>query len=258
MVFISILIFIVALSLPSLKKQLSPSFFIRVSSITFIYAAVLSFNTVYIQSIGSGIGIYSGLFLISSFSQSFDTFILLTASLILFAWPLINTDRSIQIFNLKSKLSKSSDSQINDNQSVKKISYATEYSLIALFSTLGSILLVSSADLISMYLSIELQSFGLYILATLYREYKTATSAGLKYFLLGGLSSCFILLGSGIIYSFSGITNLEGIYSFMSVYTVNYINSGITLGFIIIIISFLFKIAAAPLHNWSLGLLTYL
>ena len=250
MVFISILIFIVALSLPSLKKQLSPSFFIRVSSITFIYAAVLSFNTVYIQSIGSGIGIYSGLFFISSFSQSFDTFILLTASLILVAWPLINTDKSIQIFNKKSKFNNSNGSN-NENITIQKISYATEYSLIALFSTLGSILLVSSADLISMYLSIELQSFGLYILATLYREYKTATSAGLKYFLLGGLSSCFILLGSGLIYSFSGITNLEGIYSFMSVYTVNNINSGITLGFIIIIISFLFKIAAAPLHNWA-------
>jgi NADH-ubiquinone oxidoreductase chain 2 len=253
MVFISILIFIVALSLPSLKTQLSPSFFIRTSSITFIYAAVLAFNTVYIQSIGSGIGIYSGLFLISSFSQSFDTFILLTASLILVSWPLINTDKSIQILNINSKLN---NSNVSNNENIttnnsKKISYATEYSLIALFSTLGSILLVSSADLISMYLSIELQSFGLYILATLYREYKTATSAGLKYFLLGGLSSCFILLGSGLIYSFSGITNLEGIYSFMSVYTGNYINSAITLGFIIIIISFLFKIAAAPLHNWA-------
>ena len=61
-----------------------------------------------------------------------------------------------------------------------------KYSLIILFSTLGSLLLISSSDLLSMYLSIELQSFGVYILATLFRDSKSATSAGLKYFLLGG------------------------------------------------------------------------
>lgn len=253
MIFISILIFIVALSLPS-KKLLTPTFFLRISSIIFIYAALLSFNSLYIQSIGAGIGIYSGLFLISSFSQSFDTLILITASLIFIAWPLISFNKSNDILGIKNINKDLSNSTINNQNNAINIKlnlYATEYSLIALFSTLGSILLVSSADLISMYLSIELQSFGLYILATLYREYKLATSAGLKYFLLGGLSSCLILLGSVIIYTFSGITNLEGIYSFISVYTVNNVNSGITLGFIIIIISFLFKIAAAPLHHWS-------
>lgn len=59
----------------------------------------------------------------------------------------------------------------------------TEYCIIVLFSALGSSLLISSSDLLSMYLSIELQSFGLYILATLYRDYESATASGLKYFL---------------------------------------------------------------------------
>jgi NADH-ubiquinone oxidoreductase chain 2 len=122
-----------------------------------------------------------------------------------------------------------------------------------------------------MYLSIELQSFGLYILATLYRDYESATASGLKYFLLGALSSCFILLGAGLIYSFTGLTNFESIYSLISV-SIPSINSipslpsiffvdgishkiisGVSLGIIFIFIGFLFKIGAAPLHSWSIG-----
>jgi NADH-ubiquinone oxidoreductase chain 2 len=99
-----------------------------------------------------------------------------------------------------------------------------------------------------MYLSIELQSFGIYILASLYRDSESATSAGLKYFLLGGLSSCIILLGAGLIYTFTGLTKFESIYSLISVSENNNIQS-IILGFLLIIIGFLFKIAAAPLHN---------
>jgi NADH:ubiquinone oxidoreductase subunit 2 (subunit N) len=71
-----------------------------------------------------------------------------------------------------------------------------EYPLIILFILIGAILLMSSNDLVSMFLAIELQSYGLYIFATLYRDSELSTSAGLTYFLLGGLSSCFILLGS--------------------------------------------------------------
>ena len=135
------------------------------------------------------------------------------------------------------------------NYNIEEVNYFSEYSLIVLFSTLGTTLLVSSYDLISLYLSIELQSFGVYILTTLYRNSEMASNAGLKYFLLGGLSSCLILLGSGLIYSFTGLTNLESIYSLISVY--EDLSQGLTLGFVLIILGLLFKIAAAPLHNWS-------
>jgi NADH-ubiquinone oxidoreductase chain 2 len=109
-----------------------------------------------------------------------------------------------------------------------------------------------------MYLSIELQSFGLYLLATLYRDYESATASGLKYFLLGALSSCFILLGAGLIYTFTGLTNFESIYSLISssvplgllLTNGSYpIINGVSLGIIFIFIGFLFKIAAAPLHS---------
>lgn len=111
-----------------------------------------------------------------------------------------------------------------------------------------------------MYLSIELQSFAVYILAAIYRNSESATSAGLKYFLLGALSSALILLGSSLIYAYTGLTSFEGIYSLASVNlsTVGHfadgtsatnISQGIVLGVLLIGVGFLFKVAAAPFHN---------
>jgi NADH-ubiquinone oxidoreductase chain 2 len=232
MIFISILILIVAIALPSFNRELNPILFTRISSIIFLYSGALSFNALYIQSIGSGIGIYSGLFHVTLVSQLLEIFLLIIGSLILISWPINN------ITNLNYKIQ-------------EKNNYATEYSLIVLFSTLGASLLISSADLISMYLSIELQSFGVYILATLFRDSESATSAGLKYFLLGGLSSCIILLGASLIYTYTGLTNFESIYNLISVYDNNNIIQGLNLGLILIIIGLLFKVSAAPLHNWA-------
>ena len=67
-----------------------------------------------------------------------------------------------------------------------------------------------------------------------------------------GLSSCLILLGAGLIYSYTGLTNFESIYSLISVSNSQSITQGLSLGLIIIIVGFMFKIAAAPLHNWSI------
>src|ERR1700712_317317 len=87
-----------------------------------------------------------------------------------------------------------------------------EYPLILLFIITGASFLISSSDLVSVFISIELQSYGLYLLSTLYRNSELATNAGLTYFLLGGLSSCFILLGTSLLYANSGTTSLEAIY----------------------------------------------
>jgi NADH-ubiquinone oxidoreductase chain 2 len=246
MIFISILTLIVAKALPLI--HISTIHFTRVSAIIFIFSGVLTFNTFYIQSIGSGLGIYSGLLQINIINQTMEIFIYFIGSLILIAWPLIlNNNTKIVPNNAKPQ-----NNYISVNISNKEnTQYSTDYSLIVLFSTLGSSLLISSYDLISMYLSIELQSFGLYVLSTLYRDSESSTNAGLKYFLLGGLSSCLILLGSGLIYSYTGITNFESLYHLISVSELNYIIQGLSLGLIIILIGFLFKISAAPLHNWS-------
>jgi NADH-ubiquinone oxidoreductase chain 2 len=257
MMLISILILIVAMALPSINRGISSNFYVRISAISLIFAGVLSFNAMYIQSIGSGIGIYSGLFQVSIISGLLETFLLFIGSFILIAWPIKVEETYASIPNQDGGVS---ETRPNAEAGEEK----KEYSLIILFSVLGSLLLLSSADLISMYLSIELQSFGVYILATLYRKSLLATGAGLKYFLLGGLSSCFILLGSGLVYTYTGLTNLESIYSLLSVLqcfasinegsflnSIDYSN-GINLGLVFIFVGLLFKIAAAPLHNWSI------
>ena len=142
----------------------------------------------------------------------------------------------------------STDSDVKGYSAVPSIA---EYPLIILFTTMGASFLISSADLVSMYLSIELQSFAVYILAAIYRNSESATSAGLKYFLLGALSSALILLGSSIIYAYTGLTHFEGIYTFASVHSVGNENLSIVLGVLIIAVGFLFKVAAAPFHNWA-------
>ena len=92
-----------------------------------------------------------------------------------------------------------------------------EYPLIILFVISGAIFLMSTNDLVSIFLSIELQSYGLYLLSTIYRNSELSTIGGLTYFLLGGLSSCFILLGTALLYSNSGTTNLDGLYVLNSI-----------------------------------------
>lgn len=100
MIFISILILIVAIALPSFNKQLSSIMITRISAIIFIYSGALAFNALYIQSIGSGIGIYSGLFHVTIISQLLDAFLLILAALILTAWPLITSSYYNKVINL--------------------------------------------------------------------------------------------------------------------------------------------------------------
>lgn len=136
-----------------------------------------------------------------------------------------------------------------------------QYPLILLFIITGGILVMSCNDIISIFLSIELQSYGLYILATLYKNSESSTSAGLTYYLLGGLSSCFIILGTSLLYTNSGTTNMDGYYVIngISDVTNEYINNlynwydsiYINISLLIMSIGFLFKVSAAPFHFWS-------
>jgi NADH-quinone oxidoreductase subunit N len=86
---------------------------------------------------------------------------------------------------------------------------AFEYIILLLLSTLSALFIVSSFDLISMYLAIELQSLAFYVLAAFQRNNEFSTEAGLKYFILGALSSGLLLFGESILYGFTGLTNFE-------------------------------------------------
>lgn len=138
-----------------------------------------------------------------------------------------------------------------------------EYPLIILFVITGATFLIASSDLVTIFLAIELQSYGLYLLSTIYRNSELSTNAGLTYFLLGGLSSCIILLGQSLLYINSGNTNLDGIYIINSI-LVNNVDGlenttsitnipniyqyYIQLSFVIMSVGLLFKISSAPFH----------
>jgi NADH-quinone oxidoreductase subunit N len=86
-----------------------------------------------------------------------------------------------------------------------------EFSLLILLSTLGMMLLISSNDLIMLYLAVELLSLSFYVLASIKRDSQHSTEAGLKYFLLGALSSGLLLFGMGLVYAFTGETSFDGL-----------------------------------------------
>src|ERR1700748_319629 len=229
-------------SINHLQKNIHSTYINRITIITLLFSILYTFNTLYFQSIGKGISLYNGLYQTTVQSHFIEILLLIVGISILLSWPyLICRSFAPQAVKIKGY-----------EEKVASISKSDQYSLIAIFSILGGSLLMSSLDLLSMYLSIELQSFALYILATLNKDKLSATSAGLKYFLLGSLSSCFILLGSAIIYSYTGLTQFEAINSLISVPLIN-IDNNITqafiFGIVLILVGFFFKISAAPFHQ---------
>lgn len=125
-----------------------------------------------------------------------------------------------------------------------------EYTQLILISLLGMLLLVSSSDLIMFYLSIELISLSLYILAAFRRHGQFSTEAGLKYFLLGALSSGLLLFGCGLIYTITGLTGFNEL-SYYLWYGTSEDLIGVKAGALFIVIALLFKLAAAPFHMWA-------
>ena len=131
-----------------------------------------------------------------------------------------------------------------------------EFNILILFSTLSMLFVTSSYDLISMYLAIELQSLSFYVIAAFQRNLSEknefATEAGLKYFVLGALSSGFLLFGESLVYGFTGITNFEELAKFLFMFPDSLMAKGITLiGLLFILIAFLFKLGAVPFHMWT-------
>lgn len=133
---------------------------------------------------------------------------------------------------------------------------AFEYIILLLLSTVGMLFLISSADFISLYLAIELQSLSFYVLAAIKRNSEFSTEAGLKYFLLGAFSSGLLLFGCSLIYGFTGVTNFSELGKIFTGGTLDILAStsslpACELGMVFLIVGFLFKSTAAPFHMWS-------
>jgi NADH-quinone oxidoreductase subunit N len=123
-----------------------------------------------------------------------------------------------------------------------------EFPVLILLSTVGMMLTISANDLISLYLALEFQSLALYVVASFHRDHLRSTEAGLKYFVLGVLSSGLLLYGSSLVYGYTGMTTFPGIAESVQMH-------GATIGFIFglvfVLAGLAFKIAAVPFHMWT-------
>ena len=124
----------------------------------------------------------------------------------------------------------------------------SEYGVLVLLATLGMMLLISASDLIALYLGLELMSLPLYVIAASNRDNARSTEAGLKYFVLGALSSGMLLYGASLIYGFTGTVNFAGIAKATQS---GGAGIGLIFGLVFLFAGFCFKISAVPFHMWT-------
>ena len=254
----------------------------RFTILILLYTSFLAYDSLFVSFLNKGIGLFGGLFYARWITNFFHIFICIITSFILILtsfYPrklilyynnfILIIKNIIYIF---SSFGKSPQSLNNSTKNIFNIMgeqfKIIEYPLIILFTIIGSLFLISTSDLISIFLCIELQSYGLYLISTLYRNSELSTTGGLTYFLLGSLASCFILLGQSLLYINSGTTNLDNLYIIASISSLNdlevnnWLYKTITIlywykpyyihyALLILSIGFLFKVSAAPFHFWS-------
>src|SRR6201992_2948801 len=246
----------------------------RISILILLSSLIILYNNFFNDFLLNGIILYNGLLCIENFMIIFILFIILL-SIGIISINSVFPIKKINFINLNVIIksifnSFYSDSIQKDNEKIKVKNYMSEQYRI-----------IEYPYIISIFLSIELQSYALYLICSIYRNSESSISAGLTYFLLGGLSSCIILLGITLLYVSLGTTNLENIYiinniSDMFTYNLLYINSVNTfsefindesnifmtelfssiftqhlylqVSLVIMSVGFLFKISAAPFH----------
>jgi NADH-quinone oxidoreductase subunit N len=123
-----------------------------------------------------------------------------------------------------------------------------EYPVLIMLSTLGMMLMISANDMISLYLGLELTSLALYVVAAINRDSVRATEAGLKYFVLGALSSGMLLYGVTLVYGFTGNTGFDAIAAAL---TGGERQLGLVFGLVFVLAGLAFKISAVPFHMWT-------
>jgi NADH-ubiquinone oxidoreductase chain 2 len=239
------------------------SIFILTNSILLIYL-IININYSY-----KGLILYNGYIDIKNYLLIFIIFILIVSAIIISINSVYPRTIFIKNTTFNNKYIQNITNVINKMSDQYRI---IEYPLILLFCIMGVIFLVLSSDLISVFLAIELQSYSLYLISSIYRNSEASITAGLTYFLLGGLSSCIILLGISLIYINYGNTNIENIYIINNIF--NSLNNNVynneiyvdnvnivylylymytqylyvQIALAILSVGLLFKISAAPFH----------
>lgn len=135
----------------------------------------------------------------------------------------------------------------NEQESIARF----EYPVLILFATLGMFMMVSANDLISLYVGLELQSLALYVVAAFRRDSLKSSEAGLKYFVLGALSSGMLLYGCSLIYGFAGTTSFDGLAALFEGLGGTGPSVGLVVGLVFLIAGLAFKVSAVPFHMWT-------
>jgi NADH-quinone oxidoreductase subunit N len=123
-----------------------------------------------------------------------------------------------------------------------------EFALLVVLALVGMMLMISANDLMSLYMAVELQSLPLYVVAAMRTNSLRSSEAGLKYFLLGALSSGMLLYGASLVYGFAGTTSFSGIAAAVSV---DQLPVAFIVGMVFMVSGIAFKISAAPFHMWT-------
>lgn len=128
-----------------------------------------------------------------------------------------------------------------------------EYPVLILLSVVGSMILISANDLLTLYMGLELSSLSLYILASFARDDGRSTEAGLKYFVLGALASGMMLYGASLIYGFAGSTNFTELGALFTGQNggSTAVSTGLIIGLVMLMVGFCFKVSAVPFHMWT-------
>ena len=244
----------------------------RITSFILLYASLVLFYIINVIYLTKSISLYNGLLFCKIHNLIFTLFLFVVTYIILILTSYY--PRKLWYDNLSSIYTIIMSKKANFSYSNKTAEQfkIIEYPLIILFIISGGTFLMCSNDLITIFLAIELQSYGLYLICSIYRNSELSTNAGLTYFLLGGLSSCIILLGQSLLYINSGNTSLDAIYIINSIFENNIETSENIMGVIseplankkisldpnflylsmlILTTGFLFKVSAAPFHFWS-------
>lgn len=238
MLIISLLIILISNAV-TLRRDMS-ILFNRITIIALLYCILQTSLSSFM--INKSLGLHGGLLYITNITQVFHIFILLISILIIQLTSFYVRKGNIITNNKLNKVI--SNLNLDHNKII-------EYPLIILFIIIGAIFLISTNDLVSIFLAIELQSYGLYLISTIHRNSELSTIGGLIYFLLGSLSSCIILLGIGLLYTNIGSSNLDNLYIINNIYNIEneiYNPNNINLSLLILSIGLLFKVSAAPFH----------
>ncbi|MEL7100777.1 MAG: NADH-quinone oxidoreductase subunit NuoN [Pseudomonadota bacterium] len=191
------------------------------SALTWATAAVFGAVALWIALTGEGTNVaFGGMFIDDAFARFAKVAILLSAAVVLLMSEGYMAKRGILKF---------------------------EYPMLVTLAAVGMMMMVSAGDLMALYMGLELQSLALYVVASLRRDSVKSTEAGLKYFVLGALSSGLLLYGASLVYGYTGTTLFSGIVSAAE----GDLSIGLLLGLVFLMAGFAFKVSAVPFHMWT-------